>query len=268
MEKVLFHELYKRLDVLEIRSCPPGMLSCLLRGYLSVYSMVQVYPWLERDFGTPNEVHERAKNIARLYSELLTNADLPVDSRAGYAAGLMDVYRLYSDLSYLTDGLEAAYALLTSSGGERVVLPCRTSNVCRLLCDCYYFAGDKACGELAGRLVTEELGYIRGGNLEFLLDWWGVFCLYRDVAGADVLPVGEREWLGEELNRLRVSVKRVEDEMIDRFRHSGHEADFSLVSRVFEILAEREFEGRNEGGKGGLALNFNIYNTKIIFMLY
>jgi len=119
-----------------------------------------------------------------------------------------------------------------------------------MLCNCYYFASDKECGELAGRLVTEELGYLRGGTSEFLLEWWGVFCLYRDVTGADGLPGGE--WLEEELNRLRVSVKRVEDEMIDRFRQSGQEADFSLVSRVFEILAGREFAACNtEYGKKG-----------------
>jgi len=202
-----------------------------------------VYPWLERDFGTPCEVHERAKNIARLYSELVTNADLPVDLRAGYAAGLMDVYRLYSDLSYLMDGLDAAYALLTSWGGDRIQLPCRTPNVCRMLCNCYYFARDKECGELAGRLVTEELGYLCGENPESLLDWWGVFCLYRDVVGEATLSQGDWKRLDEEVNRLHPVVERVENEMIDQFRQAG--ASTELVAGVFEILAGREYEERN-----------------------
>ena len=123
MEKGLFHDLYKQLNDLDIRSYPPEMLSGLLHGYLTVYSMVRVYPWLESDFGNPYDVHERAKEIARLYSVLLTNEDLPVDSRAGYAADMMDVYQLYSDLSYLNDGLDAAYRILTIRGNDKIALP-------------------------------------------------------------------------------------------------------------------------------------------------
>ncbi|WP_065219905.1 MULTISPECIES: hypothetical protein [Butyricimonas] len=245
MDKGLFHELYKQLYNLDIRSYPPEMLSGLLHGYLTVYSMVRVYPWLESDFGNPYDVHERAKEIARLYSEQLANEDLPVDSRAGYAADMMDVYQLYSDLSYLNNGLDAAYRILTARGSDKIVLPCRTPNVCRLLCNCYYFANDKMCGELAGRLVTEALGYIRGGDQEVLLSWWDAFCLYGDVVGAMMLPGEDNKWQEKERACLRVSVGWEEDKRIERFRQMGLDTDFCLVAEVFKVLAKRVFDELN-----------------------
>ena len=151
MEKGLFHDLYRQLDNLDLRSCSPASLSGLLHGYLTVYSMVRVYPWLERDFGTPGDIHERAKSIVHLYPGQLQSDDISVDTRAGYAADKMDVYQLYSDLNYLKNGLDAAYRILSSRGNGKILLPCRTPNICRLLCNCYYFAGDGECGELAGR---------------------------------------------------------------------------------------------------------------------
>lgn len=248
MEKGLFHDLYKRLTALDIRSCPPDSLSGLLHGYLTVYSMVRVYPWLEREFGNPGDIHERAKEIARLYSGQLRNEDVAVDSRVGYVADMMDVYQLYSDLGYLNNGLDAAYRLLAARGNGRISLPCRTPNVCRLLCNCYYFAGDEACGELAGRLVTEALGYIRGGDRDVLLSWWDAICLYVDAVESMELPKEDRERLNEERARLRGSMEREEDGIIERFRQMGQEADFGLVSEVFYILAKREFEKLNQMG--------------------
>ena len=147
MEKGLFHDLYKQLDNLDLRSYPSARLSGLLHGYLTVYSMVRVYPWLERDFGTPGIIHERAKSIVHLYPGQLQNDDISVDTRAGYAADKMDVYQVYSDLSYLKNGLDAAYRILSARGNGKIALPCRTPNICRLLCNCYYFAGDEECGE-------------------------------------------------------------------------------------------------------------------------
>ena len=64
MEKGLFHELYGRLREVDFRSFPPDKQSGYLHGDLTVYAMVRVYPWLEADFGTPHEIHERAKDIA------------------------------------------------------------------------------------------------------------------------------------------------------------------------------------------------------------
>lgn len=248
MEKGLFHDLYKRLETLDVHSCSPVALSGLLHGYLTVYSMVRVYPWLEEDFGHPGEIHERAKGIARLYLPRLQDADEPVDARAGYAADLMDVYQLYSDLGYLKAGLDAAYGLLTSRGGDRIQLPCRTPNVCRMLCNCYYFAGDEECGELAGRLVTEALGYIRGGDREVLQSWWDAICLYDDVIGLMELPIGEQKHLEEERFRLSIRVRQIEDELIGLLEEVG---ESSLdMGQVFYILAKREFVACNmEYGK-------------------
>ena len=246
MEKGLFHALYKQLDRLDLRSYPPSLLSGLLHGYLTVYSMVRVYPWLEHDFGTPGDIHERAKSIVHLYPVQSKSEDIPVDTRAGYAADKMDVYQLYSDLAYLKNGLDAAYRILAARGDGKIALPCRTPNICRLLCNCYYFAGDETCGELAGRLVTEALGYIRGGNRDVLLSWWDAICLYDDVVGAMELSREDQERLDEERVRSRGSVEREENERIVRFRQMGQDADFGLVAEVFNILAKREFKTCNE----------------------
>ena len=250
MEKVLFHDLYKRLNTLEIHSCSPETLSGLLHGYLTVYSMVRVYPWLEDDFGAAGEIHERAKGIARLYPCQLENGDVPADTRAGYAADLMDVYQVYSDLGYLKTGLDGAYRILAARGDGRLSLPCRTPNVCRMLCDCYYFAGDEDCGKLAGQLVTEVLGYTQGGARVDLLSWWEAICLYDDAVGRVELPLEERERLSEERSRLSVRVRQMEDTLIDQF---CMEEDTSRVTgQVFHILAKREFAACNtEHGKKG-----------------
>ena len=245
MEKGLFNDLYKRLDNLDLGSYPPASLSGLLHGYLTVYSMVRVYPWLESDFGSPGAIHERAKSIVHLYPGQLQGDGIPVDTRAGYAADKMDVYQLYSDLGYLRNGLDAAYRILSSRGNGKIALPCRTPNVCRLLCNCYYFAGDEECGELAGRLVTEVLGYMRGENREMLLPWWDAICLYDDVVGAMELPLEEHVRLGEERARLVVTVRQQEEEIVKRFLQS-RENDFDLIMKVFNILAKREFAACNE----------------------
>ena len=242
MEKGLFHDLYKRLNMLDVRAYSPDQLSGLLHGYLTVYSMVRVYPWLEEDFGHPGGIHEQAKEIARLYSGQLRNEDVPVDKRAGYAADLMDVYQVYSDLGYLKNGVDVAYEILSARENGKIMLPCRTPNVCRLLCNCYYFAGDEECGELAGRLVMEALGYIRGGDRGVLLTWWDAICLYDDVIGTMELPKEEQERLNEERARLLGSVEREENERIECFRQMGQDADMGLVAEVLYILAKREFE--------------------------
>ncbi len=245
MEKGLFYDLYDRLRLVNFRSYSPDKLSGFLHGYLSVYTMVRIYPWLETDFGTPYDIHERAKEIARWYEVLVQNENLPADPRAGYAADLMDVYQLYSDLNFLEKGVDAAYDILTPWRSDKLVLPCRTPNICRLLCNCYYFTGDAQCGELAGRLVTEALGYMRGNHRDDLLGWWDAICLYDNVIGLMELPLEEQEYLGEERLRLSVRVRQIEDKVVERFVRVG---DISPVDTglVFDILAKREFAACNE----------------------
>ena len=242
--------MYGQLENLDLRSCSPASLSRLLHGYLTVYSMVRVYPWLQEDFGSPGDVHERAKSIVHLYPSQARCGDVDAETRAGYAADKMDVYQLYSDLGYLKNGLDAACKILSWRGDGKIVLPCRTPNICRLLCNCYYFAGDEECGKLAGRLVTEVLGYTRGNVQVDLLAWWDAICLYDDVVGRVELPLEERERLSEERSRLSVRVRQMEDTLIDQF---CMEEDTSRVTgQVFHILAKREFAACNtEHGKKG-----------------
>lgn len=245
MEKGLFYDLYDRLREVNFRSYSPDKLSAYLHGYLTVYTMVRIYPWLESDFGVAYDVHERAKEIARRYEVLVQKKDLLADSRAGYASDLMDVYQLNSDVDFLEKGVDAAYEILTSWGSEKLVLPCRTPNICRLLCNCYYFTGDAECGELAGKLVTEALGYTRGFHRGDLLGWWNAICLYDNVMGLMELPVEEQERLGKERTRLSARARQVEDDMIEQFVRMGEVSSVD-VGQVFYILAKREFVACNE----------------------
>ena len=152
----------------------------------------------------------------------------------------MDAYQLYSDLNFLNTALDAAYDILTPWGSDKIVLPCRTPNICRLLCSCYYFTGEMENGVLAGSLISEALGSIRDLGRQGLMAWWDAFCFYEDVVGAMELPEPERVRLAEERVRLAVSVKQEEEEMIERFVLSTRD-DLELFGRVFCILARREF---------------------------
>ena len=245
MEKGLFHELYKRSCELEMGRCPSPALSGFLHGYLSVYSMVRIYPWLEESFGEPYEIHERVREIARFIEPLAGNKNLPADVRAGYVVDLMDAYLLYSDLKFLDTALDTAYEILIPKGSNKIVLPCRTPNICRLLCNCYYFTGEDECGVLAKNLVTEALGVSRKFSCEELGDWWEAICFYEDVVGAMELPPKEQIRLEEERIRLTISVRQWKDEMIERFIEETGE-DFGILANVFKVLAKRNFYEYNE----------------------
>lgn len=240
MEKGLFRELYKRACVLDMKDCPPQALSGFLHGYLSVYSMVRVYPWLEKDFGDPYVIHERVREIARFVEPLTANEHLSADVRAGHVVDLMDAYQLYSDLSFLDTALDAAYNILTPWGSGKVVLPCRTPNICRLLCNCYYFTGEKENAILAGGLITEALGFTRKVGRDKLVAWWDAICFYEDAVGAMELSAEERERLAEERTRLSVTVKQAEEEIVNDFVESGS-VDIYAFSTVFHILSKYEF---------------------------
>ncbi|MBS7199312.1 MAG: hypothetical protein KH111_14420 [Bacteroidales bacterium] len=244
MEKGLFHELYKRSRELEIGRCPAPTLSGFLHGYLSVYSMVRVYPWLEEDFGEAYAIHERAREIARIIEPMAGNKNLPVDARAGYVVDLMDAYQLYSDLNFLNTALDVAYDILTPWGSDKIVLPCRTPNICRLLCNCYYLTGEEENGLLAGSLVTEALGLSRQFTRDELVAWWNAIRFYESVLGEMDVPGEERERLVEERARLGASVEQVEDEKIESLRQDR--GNILLLSTVFDVLARREFDVRNE----------------------
>lgn len=244
MEKNLFRELYKRTCGLTLKDCPPSFLSGLLHGYLSVYSMVRVYPWLEDEFEGPWDIHERVREIARMIQELLKDGDIPVDTRAGYVVDLMDAYLLYSDMNFLDVALDTAYAILTPKGSEKMVLPCRTPNICRLLCNCYYFTGEEESGLLARSLVTEALGLSSKFSGEELIAWWEAIRTYESVIGEMEVSVEEKERLVGERTRLGVSVEQIENEKIEVFQ--GNNSDIRQLIEVFNVLARREFAVYNE----------------------
>lgn len=244
MEKNLFRELYKRTCGLTLKDCPPSSLSGLLHGYLSVYSMVRVYPWLEDEFEGPWDIHERVREIARMIQELLKDGDIPVDTRAGYVVDLMDAYLLYSDMNFLDVALDTAYEILTPKGSEKMVLPCRTPNICRLLCNCYYFTGEEECGLLARSLITEALGLSRKFSCEELIAWWEAIRTYESVIGEMEVPVEERERLVGERTRLGVSVEQIENEKIDAFPQNN--SDIRQLMKVFDVLSRREFDDYNK----------------------
>ena len=81
MEKGLFYDLYDRLREVNFRSYSPDKLSAYLHGYLTVYTMVRIYPWLEAEFGVLYDIHERAKEIARWYEVLVQKKELPGNHR-------------------------------------------------------------------------------------------------------------------------------------------------------------------------------------------
>ncbi|MBO4957809.1 MULTISPECIES: hypothetical protein [Butyricimonas] len=243
MEKNLFREVYKQVCGLALKDCPPSSLSGLLHGYLSVYSMVRVYPWLEDEFEGPWDIHERVREIARMIQELLKDGDIPVDTRAGYVVDLMDAYLLYSDMNFLDVALDTAYAILTPKGSEKMVLPCRTPNICRLLCNCYYFTGEEESGLLARSLVTEALGLSSKFSGEELIAWWEAIRAYESVIGEMEVPVEEKERFVGERTRLGVSVEQIEDEKIENFQRNDSDI---LQLEMFNVLARREFAVYNE----------------------
>jgi len=201
--------------------------------------MVRVYPWLEDDYGSLWDIHDRIREIARVIQELLKDKDLPVDTRAGYVVDLMDAYLLYSDMKFVDVALDAAYEILIPKGSDKIVLPCRTPNICRLLCNCYYFTGEDECIVLAKNLVTEALGVSRKFNCEELRDWWRAICFYEDVVGTMELSLEEQISLEEERVRLTTCVKQQKDEIIERFHHVDEVIRFDV--EVFNILAKRAF---------------------------
>ena len=94
-------------------------------------------------------------------------------------------------MKFLDVALDTAYEILIPKAGDKIVLPCHTQNVCRLLCNCYYFTGEEEYGLLVGNLVTEILGLSRITSLEELVDWWNAIGLYVWVVGEMDLPVEE-----------------------------------------------------------------------------
>ena len=235
MEKNLFREVYKQVSGLALKDCPSSSLSGLLHGYLSVYSMVRVYPWLEDDYGSLWDIHDRIREIARVIQELLKDKDLPVDTRAGYVVDLMAAYLLYSDMKFVDVALDAAYEILIPKGSDKIVLPCRTPNICRLLCNCYYFTEETDVAQLAIRLVMETLGQNRIFTSIEMLYWMKALILFKNVFNEIQIPAIEHEYF-----QIKRRGEQYENEKIENFCFNGLK-DLYSINDVFEILARREF---------------------------
>ena len=180
------NDLYKKVSAIPIGDFPPSALSGLLHGYISVYSIVRVSPWLEDVYGSQWDIHERIREIAGELADLIKDPAVALEDRVGYVADLMETYLTYSDMDFLDIALDAAYGIISPEGGDEIVLPCRTPELCRLLCSCYYFTGEERCAELANTIIKEKLkenidSFIpsRGGH-------WKWFCAieyYHSVIG-------------------------------------------------------------------------------------
>ena len=84
------NDLYKKLSDIPIEEFPSSALSGLLHGYLSVYSMVRVNPWLEEVYGSQWMIHERIREIAGELADLVKDPSIILEERVGHVADLME----------------------------------------------------------------------------------------------------------------------------------------------------------------------------------
>ena len=123
------NDLYKKVSAIPIGDFPPSALSGLLHGYISVYSIVRVNPWLEEVYGSQWNIHERIREIAGELADLIKDPSVTLEDRVGYVADLMEAYLTYSDMDFLDIALDAAYEIISPKGDrfpdhvfERVLL--------------------------------------------------------------------------------------------------------------------------------------------------
>ncbi len=216
------NDLYKKVSVIPIGDFPPSALSGLLHGYISIYSIVRVNPWLEDVYGSQWDIHERIREIAGELADLIQDPSIALEDRVGYIADLMETYLTYSDMDFLDIALDAAYGIISPEGRDEIVLPCRTPEMCRLLCSCYYFTGEEECMELAKSIIKE---WGNEQNFNVLALWRIVRAIefYNNVADIEE-KIGLRMELFEELFSRENSDK------------------FEDVVLYFEILSVKSYE--------------------------
>lgn len=216
------NDLYKKVSVIPIGDFPPSALSGLLHGYISIYSIVRVNPWLEDVYGSQWDIHERIREIAGELADLIQDPSIALEDRVGHIADLMETYLTYSDMDFLDIALDAAYGIISPEGRDEIVLPCRTPEMCRLLCSCYYFTGEEECMELAKSIIKE---WGNEQNFNVLALWRIVRAIefYNNVADIEE-KIGLRMELFEELFSRENSDK------------------FEDVVLYFEILSVKSYE--------------------------
>ena len=200
-----FSDLYKKISDIPIGDFPSSALSGLLHGYISVFSMVRVNPWLEEVYGSQWDIHERIREIAGELADLVNDPSISLEERVVHVADLLETYLMYSDMDFLDIALEAAYEIISPEGSDEIVLPCRTPEMCRLLCSCYYFTGEERCAELAGEIVADRKTKIFDKSVEEPLEnrwnWYRAEEFYENIIGGGknetvkkILMVGEELW--------------------------------------------------------------------------
>ena len=125
-------------------------------------------------------------------------------------------------MDFLYLALDAAYGIISPEGRDEIVLPCRTPEMCRLLCSCYYFTGEEECMELAKSIIKE---WGNEQNFNVLALWRIVRAIefYNNVADIEE-KIGLRMELFEELFSRENSDK------------------FEDVVLYFEILSVKSYE--------------------------
>ena len=227
MKNNFFHDLYMTIRAVRVSDCSAKSLSHLLHGYLSVYAMVRISPGLEREYGTLQEIHGRLREIAGELSKAAKDTSIEQDERIGYIADLMDAYQTYSDIDLLDEALDMAYRVLAPAGSDQIVLPGKTLNVCRLLCNCYYFTGEERCLMLAEEVINDNV------RRENLLNWLRAIENFGKLAENGVVVKMWKEACKQEKEQL-------EYEVIHSIT-SGDSEGVDCEVYYFDVLAMREY---------------------------
>lgn len=250
MKNNFFHDLYMTIREVRVRDCSAKSLSHLLHGYLSVYAMVRISPGLESEYGTLHEIHGRLREIAGELSKAAKDTSVEQDERIGYIADLMDAYQTYSDMDLLDEALDMAYQVLSVDENEVIVLPGKTPNVCRLLCNWYYFTGEER-GLLLAKKVMNDI--VRKENR---LDWLRVIESFGVLTGNGVITERWRETCRKEKEQLEYQV-------IHTMKNGGTHEGIDRDAYYFEVLAMREHELMASQEQKDLLEFFTLMNKSI-----
>ena len=240
MEELL-RKLWRNAREYDVDRVDRRALRGLQSGCLSMYRLGLLYPWTLGGETDLVPLHGRARAIGWRQELLARDAELPLSERAGHAADLLGCYVVQTDGELVSRGLDAAWGLLHDEARGGLRLPCRTSGVFRLLCQCHYFTDDEACLDLADGLAREALGCAGAWDGWELLEWVEALRLYADVSDGE-LALLEWERLDGELRRLRAVARRVEDGLLGGLLCGGGTEDAVAFSRMFALVAGRVLE--------------------------
>ena len=227
MDTRAFKDLYRKVWNTRVKDFPVSSLSYLLHGFLAVYSMVRVFPWLEDSYVSRWKIHERIREIANVLSLQLGSTSISVEERVGHVADLMDSYLTYSDMDILNKALDEACEILRAlENGDKTVETCRTPEMCRMLCSCYYFMNEEKYLEFAWHIIHEweeekftinvEKGWRKNRAVDF----------YYNIVGSN---------RNTDENTLFLDKMIVEQEP----------DDLCTLALQFDILSAREYEEMN-----------------------